>query len=488
MRRIKLFVSYCRADTEPRPGFNVSRVGRILDEVKYELGCHSSRSRFEILRDVEMVNVAENFRDKIRQAIAECDMAILFISENFCRSEECEAEFAELIRTGKPLFLVETESPLFDDDEDRIKPYRDAVKDVLFAKFWGLDNNKRPVRFGFPIPDNSPTRTQYYEVLEALVTGLKIRAARIAQAGSDQDDPYAILLACPTPDVKAEAMRLAKTLDERGHTVHAFDVDLDIGNAETFAAAFSRALAHCDAYVQLLGTTPGKTVPGTDQRLVRAQYEMAKQAGKPSFIWRAADFDGEEVGPLYAAFLKDIASTCMIGSFVEFEEYLRKKLNDLTAQQRSSARCAAKSQAADVAASLPFVAIDAASADSDLAQKIADALANYVNVDHLDYDLTGQKLADAVADNNGLILAYGTSAEGQKRTQAHFKLIRRPTQERGLKGIELAVGNGAPSSALPCPRGPNVHVITVADEVDGAAMALFLSKLGIAVPRPGEAG
>jgi hypothetical protein len=491
MRQLKLFISYCHADLEPRPGFNVSRVGRILDEVKHELNCHSSRSRFKILRDVEVINVSDDFREKIRKAITACDMAILFLSDNFNRSEECEDEFVQLVAAGKPLFLVETEPPFFNDDQDRIKKHRTAVKNILSAKFWGVDNDQKSVRFGYPLPDTSTTRDRYYEALEVLVAGLKARAAALPPAADDlEEDPQghtAVFVACPTTDVKPEAMRLASALEADGHSVRRFDPDLDVRDASSFSPVLSDAVAKCDVYVQLLGATPGKNVPGTELRLVRTQYEMAKKAGKPVFVWCGSHFDMEELAPDYGAFLKEIAPACQIGNYVEFEEYLKKKLNEIAAQQRSDDRRARRLQEPDVVSSWPFVAIDAAPADRDFAQKIADALVKYVNVDHLDYDLTGQKLADAVVDNNALILAYGKSIEGQKRTQAHFKLIRRPKAELSFKGLELAVGNGAPPTAPPCPRGPNVHVITVADEVDSVAISTFLKKLGVSVPQENEA-
>ena len=490
MRQLKLFISYSQADLEPRPGFNESRVGRIMDEVKYELSCHSSRSRFKILRDVEMINISDNFRDKIREAILACDMAILFFSDNYCRSEECEAELIQLKDAGKPLFLVETEPPMINDDQDRTRKLRADLKDILSARFWGIDNDQKRVRFGFPMPENSTTRDKYYQALDVLVTGLKARAAELPQAADDQeesDQRCAVFVACPTNDVKPQAMQLATDLEADGHSVHAFDPELDVRDANSFGDVLSQALANCDVYVQLLGAIPGKAVPGTDWRLVRAQYEMAKKAGRPAFIWRAADFDMEEVAPDYGAFLKEITPACQIGNFVEFEEYLKKKLNDIAAQRRSDARRALRLQEPAVVSSLPFVTIDAAPADRELAQKIADALGKYVNVDHLEYDLTGQTLADAITDNNALVLAYGQSTEGQKRTQAHFKLIRRPKGELSFKGLELAVGNGAPPTAPPCPRGPNVHVITVADEVDSAAMSTFLKTLGISVRQENEA-
>ncbi|MGF6425123.1 toll/interleukin-1 receptor domain-containing protein [Bradyrhizobium elkanii] len=489
MRKLKIFVSYSHADARARPGFNVSRLGRIMEELKYDLGCHSDRSRFEVLRDVEMTHVSDNFRVEIDRAITACDVAILFISEEFSRSEECEAEFARLIDLGKPLFLVEIEPILLSDEEDRIRNHRKAVKDTIFVRFWGPDNNQKSVKYGYPFPDNTATRDKYDEALGQVVAGLKARVLTLPQAGNGQevrpnDQPdqnrVAIFVACPAADVKPEAQRLATTMEAKKFVVRAFDPELDVRKDDTFSGAFSRALAQCDAYVQLLGASPGKPVAGSELRLVRAQYDLARQAGKPAFIWRAAGFDVDDLEASYGAFLKGITD-CQIGNFVEFEDYLMKKLDDLAALRRSDERRAAKSQGRNAA--LPFVVIDAARPDSELAQKIADALADHVNVDHLDYDLTGQMLADAVVDNNALIFAYGKSVEGQKRTQAHFRLIRRPTGELNVSQLELAVGNGAPPTALPFPRGPNVHVITVTDEVDTVEISNFLAKLGVVVEK-----
>ncbi len=52
----------------------------IMQELKYELCCHSDRSRFEVLRDVEMTKVSDNFRVQIANAMDTCDVAILVIS------------------------------------------------------------------------------------------------------------------------------------------------------------------------------------------------------------------------------------------------------------------------------------------------------------------------------------------------------------------------------------------------------------------------
>jgi hypothetical protein len=487
MRPIKLFISYCHADMRPRPGFKESRVGRILDDVKYELHCHSERSPFKIFRDVEITTVSEDFRPIIQAAIDECDMALVFLSSDFCSSEECEVEFAQLIESRKPLFLIDTEPAWFNDEHNRILKYRNAIKDILFVQFWERDNNQNATRYGFPLPHlDADTMDKYFDALEKLATGVKTRAAKLvlADGGTAQEtcSPHAVFMACPTSDVKPEAARLATMLEKDGHRVHVFDPDLENRDGAALEEVLLSTLANSDVYIQLLGAIPGRSVAGSSWRLVRTQYEIARRLGKTFYLWRASGFDIDECQSEHGAFLKDVALLCNLGPYPEFETYLRKKLKDVSAQRRSEERRAERESK-----SWPSVAIDAALADRELAEKITNALQAYADINNLDYDLTAGGLAEAVRDSNALVLAYGRSSEGQKRAQAHFRLVRRQRAELASKKLELAVGNGAPPTAPPCPRGPDVHIITVAEEVDTPAMFRFLERLGVSVPRENEA-
>jgi hypothetical protein len=491
MRHIKLFISYCHADLRPRPGFKESRVGRMIEDVKYDLHCHSERSPFKILRDEEIASVSQNFREIIQAAINECDMALVFLSSDFCASEECEAEFVQLIEARKPLFLVDTEPAWFNGNQNRISKHRNAIKDILFVEFWERDKSQKVVRFGFPLPDVDPDKMdRYYGAMEKLTTGVKIRAANLLLTdGGTEQEAYpcqTVVMACSTPDVKSEATRLVDALEADGHSVHVFDPDLELRDSASLDDVLSGLLAKSDVYVQLLGAIPGKMVSGSNLRLVRAQYEAAKKLSKPLYLWRPSNFDIEECQPEHGAFLKDVALVCNLGSYPEFETYLRKKLKDIIAQRRSKERRSQREEATDPKSSWPLVAIDAARTDRELAEKITSALQDYVDTNNLDYDLTAQELAEAVMDSNALVLAYGQSAEGQKRAQAHFKLVRRQKAELASKNLELAVGNGAPPTAPPCPRGPNVHVITVTENVDTQSMFRFLERLGISMPHGGR--
>jgi TIR domain len=492
MRQIKIFISYSHADLEHRPGYMESRVERIMDEAIYDLARDSPRSPFKILRDKRIAKPSENFRKNIAKAIVECDMAIAFLSPSYCASEECELEFRRLVDLKKPLFLVDTEPAwLTAFEHNRIAPYRKELRDIVFVQFWEKGKNEETVLFGYPLPTPGiPTAAKYYQSLQRLVDGVKTTARQLLgnDASEEREDARStIFLACPTSDVKPYAMQLATALEQDKHAVIIFDPELALGEKSSFSEVVGTQLAKCDAYIQLLGALQGRAVRDTDSRLVPAQYQMAVKSGKPIYLWQSSGFDAADCEPNYGAFLKEIARSCHIGTYLDFEKYLRKRLNDVDAQRQSVERRTQRSQQAGTKLSWPFVAIDAARSDRELAQKITDALASYANVSNLPYDLTNNSFAKEVEHNNALVLAYGKSAEGQKRTRAHFRLIRRHAADMVFKDLELAVGNGAPATALPPPRGPNVHVIRVADKVDSAAMFDFLKRLGVSVPQGNEA-
>jgi hypothetical protein len=492
MRQFKLFISYCHDDVQPRPHYNDSRVGRILADVKHDLGCHSSRSPFKILRDVEITTVSEVFPEKLQAAMSACDMAIIFLSPRYFASDWCLDELDRLHELDKPFCLIDTE-PVWMEYNDRVRNHRKAVRDILSVDFWEVDADQKTVLFGYPLPDIDRVNTEkYWARIQWVVEGVKARAKQLFagdEAEQDNDRRYSVFLACATSDVSREAAALSDSLEAAGHSVLAFDPELHVRDPQVFNQVVSKLLGKCDVYVQLIGGVD-KILRGSELRLVRSQYDLAMQSGKPRYIWQKSNFDINKCQPEYRGFLQKIGLDCHAGNYLEFEDYLSKKLDDIRAQSRSEDRRAQRAQAAGANAVQPFVAIDAVAEDRDLAAKIDDALNQYVNIDHLPYDnLTLQMLNDAVADHNGLILAYGKSANGQNWVRSHLKIIRRSEASIRSKKLELAVGNGAPPDAPPCPHGPDVHVIAVADEVvDSVAISQFLDRLGVSVSPGNGAG
>ena len=43
--------------------------------------------------------------------------------------------------------------------------------------------------------------------------------------------------------------------------------------------------------------------------------------------------------------------------------------------------------------------------------------------------------------------------------------------------MEIAFGDASPAGGVPCPSGPDIHVIRVDDDVDPVSMTAFLESL-----------
>jgi hypothetical protein len=489
MSQLKMFVSYAHADFVPRPGYKESRTGQILSDIKHELNCHASRSRFKILRDAEqLLSPSDSIHATLDAAMRDSAMALILLSENYCASEECAWEFSRLLELRKPLFLVEAED-VWSEFAHHLEPHRLQAREILAVQFWGIVEGRKSI-YGYPLPHSEESRHKqlYFDNLEVLTSSIKTRANELL--GRDPPPPpppggkCTIFLACPTADVKPEAHRLQKAMEADGHSVHPFDPKVDVkegANPEEVIAALVKAR---DVYVQLLGGVPGRKLSAQSELpLVPAQFRIASATGVQIHTWRQPDFDVSECDPAYAEFLNGLTSHVM--PYEEFEQYLRRKVNDISATRNLNDQRTQRIEKQQSRERLPLMAIDVAKSDGELANKIAKAFGKHVDVETLAFEIDRNALDEAVAVNDAVILGYGASEEGQKRAQSHFRIIRKKMADARAKQFELAVGDGAPATAPPCPRGPDVPIISVREEVDETAMREFLRRLG--VPATGTA-
>lgn len=488
MSEIKIFVSYSHSDLEPRPGFDESRVGQILADIKYELRCHSERSPYRIVRDVEqLLNVSDIVSNEIQQAIDECDIGLLLLSENYCASDSCKQEFVQLLESGKPLILVEAEKIWGNEIGHLLTAYEKEVAKILSAHFWGVED-QAAVQYGWPMPhrDNPERQKKYYDAVHLVKTGIVSRSKDIlmergtSALNSISDECYSVFLACPTADVKPYADKLEGTLTDCGHSVFRFDPELVLSTNQKLEFILSGVLKRCDVYVQMLGALPGRRISERDSSpLVLLQYEIATSQGKPNHTWRSRDFDISECDSDYASFLNSTGSH--LTSFEDFEQYLVKKIEDVLAKKRTGTKREQLRSKQQRKTPLPMVAIDAADTDVELAQKLTRALMDYVYVDTLPFEVDRKIIAESVDVHDAIVIAYGKDAASQKRAKSHFNFIRRHKSDLEKNSFELAVGDAAPETAPPCPRGPDVHIISVDNEVDESAICSFLDRLGIDV-------
>ena len=244
----------------------------------------------------------------------------------------------------------------------------------------------------------------------------------------------------------------------------------------------SNALSRCDIYVQLLGGLPGKKAPGGEAGIVRRQFEVAVKSEKPRHVWMRSDFDIAECDQNHAAFLNGIALGSHRGSFVEFKDYLLKKLRDVAKQEESDQRRLQR-----IRNSSRKPAKHCRRSESTPRSRTTNSLRSSAT-------LSGSMSMSICSIMRSTVprwrLRWRTTMRSCSRMARARKdgSARRPISgslpaenaDAKAKRFQLAVGNGAPPGSPSCPRGPDVQIISIADKVDTAAMLEFLGRLGVA--------
>lgn len=491
--KVSVFVSYARADMEPRPNVNSSRLGELYAELKYDLGANDERSDIRFVRDSEgMIRLGDRIEETIGSNIEEADIALIFLSQHYCRSDSCELEIKKILSLNRKIFLVELDDTWATRDDHLMVPYRDELKDVLSARFWDKSDNS--IRFyGYPLPTlaEEQSRKLYNGVLQSLGSDIRsasrsIKEAKNAERAESEHEenggtpPSAqhvnVVLASPTSDTKDETDRLEKSFENENFSV----LRLDRVDVAPTAALMREYISSGDVFVQVLGSMPGRKIPEiAGKPSAIAQFELAEEAGIEIAAWISNDFDISECDDAHAQFLHRIVSHR--SSFEEFETYVvkqvREKIRNAQSVERREQR---RSMLQDP--DTPLVSIDAAEADADLRDRIKRALDKHVDVDCIDFNTDFPGLKKAVRDNDAIVLIYGVRAEGQNRARAHWKLLRRLRTlvwNEEHQRFEIAFGDASPVGGLPCPTGPDIHVIRVDDEIDQSSMRRFLASLGV---------
>ena len=499
--QIKIFVSYAHADFRNWPGYEFSRARLILDQMIQALGANDGRLHFKVVMDTRnLIKPSDNIDAKISEAVDDCDIGLAFLSESYCNSPECEREFDMLSeRSDKPFFLVELEDVWSEAViEHRLTPKRPNIDRLSKVSFWGMIED-RAIPYGFPLPNEDPvTKTQYRAALVELVGGIKLRGTQILRqkqeiaAFSEPPPRPFVFVALATPDVRGEAEKLLRHLRAAGYGVYMpnEESDLSLADFSSIPDHLDKVIAECDFYVQLFGGTPGREILGTGgKRLAELQFEVAAASAKPMVLWQSRSFDAERADQNYVQFLRRTSPHIL--SYEEFELFAEKEIAKrfaaINAEQKRIAKAteAPVAEAATAAApTIRTVAIDAAPEDASLSQMLSEALQTHVGVDNVDYEPSNDSLRDVALQNDAVILVWGGSQAGWKRTRAHLNLFRRYAGPDGMPP-KKAIGNAAPPppEAPPCPTGPDVSVMRVKDQVDPAALAGFLAQLGIGGPQ-----
>lgn len=498
-----IFVSYSHQDERPHPRLQSSRFGELLEELRHELGADGMRKRFTIIKDDGgALRTSDRINVRLSEQMASADIALIFLSENYCLSDSCERELREFVAQSKTLFLVELDDTWSTSDDHLLVPLREELGDLLSIRFWEEVDGKQ-LRFGHPLPRIAKGRSQdrYQEMLYRLVDDIKSVARDLRKkpnysvtneshgfaepalqfepfgAADEGNNGPNMVLASSTSDTKALVDRLEGVYRHAGYGV----IRLDRVPTPLKATDVQVALAHGSIFVQVIGVLPGRPVPDMDDLPANiAQHRLAAEAGIEIAAWRPHEFDPSECGEQYAAFLRDLATHRT--NFEDFEKFTLK-LADLKRKEMESRGRTAQIRKQTDLTDPPLVSIDAAYSDRGLRDKIKTALKKYVIVDHIDdQDGSIETLTEAVRDNDAIVLVYGDKIEGQKRAKAHFRIfrrLRREFSEEERQRFEIAFGDAAPETATPCPSGKGIHIIRIRENIDEVSMQSFLAALGV---------
>lgn len=480
--KTRIFVSYSHADTAPRPRVNSSRLGELLAELRYDLGADTSRSIYHFLRDTEgALNPSDQIAATLSGHIQDCHIGLVFLSQHYCRSDSCGSELRQLLDLGKPVIAVELDEEFQQGDFPGLADLRARMADIISVRFWE-DRPGIPLHFGYPLPSTSDgdSLQGYRTCLLRLREGIKDAANELRQSGTAESVPeelpegrFDVIMAAPVGDAKPLADRLERALLEEDLTVLRLDRLHGLSTEKIRGCVGAR-----DVFVQVLGFASGREAEELGNRSpVVAQHEIATEQQAAVVAWVPEDIDPADCSEAYGAFLSRVLTHRT--SFEDFEKYAVQLAR--TNKRESEAETRRKQIVSKLSfPNLPLISLDAAAVDAALRDRIKDALDDHVIVDSIRYDVDMDSLEEAVQSNDAILLVYGAQPEGQKRAAAHFRIFRRllRTGSREVQQrFRIAFGDASPQDAIPCPTGPDIHVIRVDEAVDPVAMERFLDSL-----------
>lgn len=492
--RISIFVSYAHKDLESTGVIATSRLEELLSDLKYRLGVDTATSKLHLLQDREgVLRVTDDIEERIRDSIETADMGLVFLSKHYCESKSCEKELRLLIEQGKKVALIELDEAYDKIDTHRLVQFRNELSKLLSFRFWSESSGIMKM-FGTPTPSSAgaESKKDYVEALQKLAEDLTgvlgemqaerktLDASRTSRGVPDRSEPEGmtdVVIAAPTSDMLAVTDRLERSYLDAGISV----VRIDRLGVELEPELLRTLLKQAHIFVQILGPLPGRRMVVFDNLpSSTAQYRFAKQAGAEILAWQAHGFDPEEGDPEYAAFLAGIEKHQ--ANIDEFEDFSKAHVNEHRTLAASREIKTARQE--EFGANTPLISIDADLSDAGLRDRIKTVLDRHAAVTCVPYNVDEPALAQAVRENDAIVLVYGDHAAGRKRANSHFSILtkqQRVVWNEKSQRFEIAVGDASPPETSPCPSGRNVHVIRIEDDIDRLSMQSFLSTLGVEV-------
>ena len=198
-------------------------------------------------------------------------------------------------RAGRPVFVVRVRAT---DHTTWPKVFKDERGHPLVGYDFVRANEDDSLGLpkGYPCPENAPDSKDYYQGLYRLAADMVSEMKALASANRhdevhqptrppdlEEELQRVYLAAAPVEDVDDQREELAELLRRRGCIVVPEANPRDSDNVREHAGKW---IVNCDKFVQVLGGVSGHW-RYDDLGFVMYQHEVAKQSGKPIFVYRA---------------------------------------------------------------------------------------------------------------------------------------------------------------------------------------------------------
>jgi len=422
-----VFVSYAHVDNQNDLGWVTTLVHHLDTELRQRLGTKD----LQIWID-HRIDGNHPLTPDIMQAIRRSATLLIVMSPSYLASEWCAKErntFLNLARdcvAAGRIFIVQCR----DTDLKAIPP---EFGDLIGFKFWTQD----PEAGGAtrPLGLTDVKERAYFAGVINLSDKLaqKLREIRVArQAGGHPAPSVAVehvFLARSTDDMERREEELVGYLTQAGLSILP-ETWYPEDNEQGFQVAMQADLARCSAFVQLLGSFPGRKARfAGGRRFPTIQHDIARATGKPILQWRdLADDPASVVDDAHRALLEG-ARAC------GFEEFKRAVVE--------AARCKPqnpKTRPANVA-----VFVNADRDDLDMARQLSELLAQegvecYWPILEGSPEKVRQDLEDNLKACDGLILIYGATEPSWVRDQLRQGRKILSQRERALTAMAIYMG------------------------------------------------
>lgn len=492
MRQTRIFCSYAWRDIEEFANLKTSWLGELHKAIEGKLGTGFTRSPYKLLRDRDgMIVGGDTISEQISAAIAECDIALLFVSEAYILSPDCTKEARLLHEQNKTIIVVEMLKD-WNTRKDSLMGELGVLlrDDKLAIKFWE-DDGASPRLIADPAPSrvSGDSFKKFFDRVHEVQSAIHQQAAKLpsrqdpveadaSPLGAGADQVFDLFLATATPDEAQLTQRLKIALETNGFSVAHFDLtDPNVTNGATLDD-LAKVMRACHHVAQIVGGVPGRpNLLGSGKPLVVAQYEAAVEANHVPHVLLRPTVDPSDCDAAHKAFLHRCGY--QPSTFEDFESCLVKHLKEAREKAAALQRRNVLIQAQEDG-ERKVIAIDFDPQDRDKYDMLSGVLRAHVLVGDAIMDNPDKaEMKAAVDENDAILVVYGKERGAQKRAKTHFQHYFRLSGTKHQEYCKLAIGNAAPRSAPPCPEGPGVHRIDVRAGVDLKAVNDFLNSLGI---------